>query len=102
YPRDDALAVDDDQHVVFARRKACGHLFVLLELGGFGAKELAQRVIDLNAQHSDRGKGRQKDEYDRARNGKTQRDEPESLDAEREPKRAFLLGYSRAGAVGRA
>jgi hypothetical protein len=39
-PRQQVVAFDDDEHVVFARRKAACHLLELLELGRVGAKQL--------------------------------------------------------------
>ncbi len=47
--RQQRLAFDHDQHVELARREAPRHLFVLPELGGVGAEQLAQRVVDLDA-----------------------------------------------------
>src|SRR5262249_7592469 len=54
-PRHQILALDDDQNVVFSRGKALGHLFVLVELLGLGAKQLAQRIVDLQVVDTQRG-----------------------------------------------
>ena len=44
------LAFDDDENVVFARGKKAVDFFVSFELGGIGAEQLRQAVIDFEAQ----------------------------------------------------
>ena len=54
-PRHQVLALDHHQDVEFAGGEALGHLFVLPKLLGVGAKQLAQRVVDLDALDAEGG-----------------------------------------------
>ena len=78
------LAFDHDQHVELARRKAARHRFVLLEFGRVGAKQLAERIVDLDAPDPERRRDAQHDQDQRDDQRETQRDEADPLDPERD------------------
>ncbi len=75
------LAFDHHQDVELARRKAPGDVFVLLEFGGVGAKQLAQRIVDLETVEPEYGGGHEYGEDDRAGDRRAQRDQPDALQA---------------------
>jgi hypothetical protein len=56
------LALDDDQHVVFARGKPARDLLVLSELGRVAAEQLAERIVDLQPIDAERRAYRQGDQ----------------------------------------
>ena len=60
------VALDDDQHVEFARGKAVRDLLVGLVFGRVGAEQLAERIVDLQPLEADCG-GAEQDDEDAAR-----------------------------------
>ena len=42
------VALDNHEHVVLSRWESASDFFVLLEFGGIGTEELAQRIVDLD------------------------------------------------------
>ena len=78
-PRHQILALDHHQHVEFAGGEALGHLFVLPKFLGVGAKQLAQRVVDLDALDAE-GRDDAKQRQDDGRNNRrAQRDQADPL-----------------------
>ena len=97
----EVLAFDDHEHVVLARRKAAVDRLVAMELLGVGAKQLRQRVIDLQLGNAHGAQHGGDDDEDRDNVGRAQRDEPQLLQAEREHKRpARLLSAPHSSPVG--
>ena len=79
-PREQRVAFDDDQDVIFARGEPFRHILILMELRRVRTEELAERIIDLDAADSEGGEngGDRQDGSDEI--GKAQGDEADALD----------------------
>ena len=87
------LAFDHHQHVEFGRREALGFRFVLLVVLGIGAKQLAQRIVDLDAVDTEQRADDQHDENDAGQDRRLHRDQADPLQPERDALGRRLLDH---------
>ena len=66
-----------------ARREAARNLFELLEFRGVGAEQLAQRIVDLEAERTERREHHQNNENERGNAWGNEGNKPDTLDSER-------------------
>ena len=91
--REQRLSFDHDQDVEFAGRKAPGLLLVLPELARVGAKQLAQRVVDLDALGAEKRGDDQPDKNETGKKRRAQREQADALQPERDALGGRLLDH---------
>ena len=95
-PRHQVLALDHDQHVELGGGKALGHLFVLAELLGVGAEQLAERIVDLDTLDAERRGDAKQGQDDGGQDRSAEGNEADPLNAVGQ-----IVQLARRGSIGR-
>ncbi len=93
------ITLDHDQDIVLGRGEALGHLLVLLELGRIRAKQLGERIVDLDAIEADDRGDREENSENGHRDGPAKREQADSFHAEGDADAARILAACCHGQI---
>ena len=93
FPRQQLIAGDDDEHVIFAGGEALRERFVVVEFGRIGAEQLRQRVVDAELVDAEQGGNGDGNDEGGGEGGIAQRSEAKPLEPEAQGSHPFRLDF---------